>query len=229
MGEVLEMRMLSKSVMLFALFLGLQGCGNDGQKEFYTGLWQSAKDTLPSDEKEALATENAAIAAVELAKIDKPLILTKTGEIRTLLIPVSENGGYEQWHAPGKLGFTFKEGVLTATRGLGDDLMDADVEESIARIRSKSTRPATRVHRYLSGVNTIIVRSYVCIVKQEGLENTSVFGKILRLERVSETCTNSDTTFENLYWVDPRDGFVWKARQWASLHIGTFTFERAQH
>ncbi|MEY8099409.1 YjbF family lipoprotein [Falsihalocynthiibacter sp. S25ZX9] len=228
MGEVLEMRIFPKTVMVLVFFSLLQGCGNDGQKDFYKGLWEGAKATLPSEKSEAEATEKAAIAIVEKSNIDEPLILATTGENRTLLIPVSKNGDYEQWHAPGKLGFTFKDGVLTATRGLGGDLMDADVEESIARIKTKSSQPATRVHRYLSGVNTIIIRSFVCIIAQEDIENTVVFGKKRSLSRVSEICTNSDTTIENLYWVDPSDGFIWKTEQWISTHVGVFTFERAQ-
>lgn len=221
------MTVFLKTLALMVAFSFLQGCGNDGQKEFYTGLWDVAKTSVPSKSNDELAAQKKTQYAKVLETIDEPLIIASSGPKRTALIRVSSNAGYEQWHSPGKIGFTFKNGFLTATRGLGGDLMNADVEESIERIGSLSSQPATRIHRYLSGENTIILRSFVCILKHEGQEDTHVSGKTLRLLRVSEKCTNSDTVLNNTYWLDQKDGFIWKSNQWISTQVGAFTFERA--
>ncbi|MEY8120430.1 YjbF family lipoprotein [Falsihalocynthiibacter sp. BN13B15] len=221
------MSVLRKTLVLFGFCFILQSCGNDGQKEFYAGLWDTAKESIPSKKNDDQASEKAASNAQVLAQIDQPLILASSGEVRTALVRVSLNGDYEQWHSSGKIGFTFKDGLLTATRGLGGDLMNADVQESLARLKSNSSQSATRVHRYLSGVNTIVLRSFVCFLRSEGPENTSVSGKSVRLTRVVETCENSDSTFNNIYWRDQRSGFIWKSSQWISTDVGAFIFERA--
>lgn len=226
MGTILAMTFITKLLSVALACFTLSGCGTDGQKEFYGALWQGTKAAIPSEKRDAEIEQAIAAQKEVLAQLDQPVIYATTTNGRSPLIRVSENGPYEQWHTPSKTAATFRSGFLTATRGFGGDLMNADVEESINRLRTGSTAPATRVHRYLNGENKIVTRSFVCIFKTHPTEQINVAGRKRTLRKSSETCTNIDTTIENIYWTDPGDGFLWKSKQWASVFVDSVVFER---
>ena len=37
----------------------------------------------------------------------------------------------------------------------------------------------------------------------------------LDIDKIIETCSSKNHTFENIYWLD-RNGFIWKSKQWIS-------------
>lgn len=226
MGTILAMKLTPKFLALAITCSALIGCGNDGQKEFYGNFWQGAKAAIPSENRDAEIKQAIALQDAAVAQLNQPVIYATTAVGRSPLIKVSENGPYEQWHTPSKIAATFRSGFLTATRGFGGDLMNADVEESINRLRTGSSAPATRVHRYLNGQNKIVTRSYICIFKALPSEQLNVAGRVRSLRKSSETCTSTDTTAENIYWTDPSDGFIWKSKQWAGDFVDSVIFER---
>lgn len=229
MGAVLEMTLFTKTVGSLALCLSLMSCGNDGQFDYYSGLFDGLKATLPGAQSKAQAAHAAALtpeALAQLKQLNQPIILATSDIGASPLIRVSQNRGYDQWHSAAKIGFTFKDGLLTATRGLGGDLMNADVEQSLARLRSGSSEPATRVHRYLDGENNIITLRFVCTFERKGQERIDIAGTVHTTIVSHETCNTSDLTLKNTYWTDPRDGFVWKSEQWISTFVGDLTFQR---
>ncbi|WP_158585688.1 YjbF family lipoprotein [Pseudooceanicola sediminis] len=101
--------------------------------------------------------------------------------------------GVETWIAPDGSGFSFRDGVLIGTRGLGDDLMAADVTDLRARLADGQDGRSERFHSYLTGEGQIEVRSYVC-------DLTHVLQPRPGLR---ETCAGVSDSFTNTYFTPP--------------------------
>jgi hypothetical protein len=49
-----------------------------------------------------------------------------------------------------------------------------------------------------------------------GLEDVEILGTVRRLRRIDESLSGQGVHFNNRYWVDPDDGFIWKSRQYVA-------------
>ncbi len=123
----------------------------------------------------------------------------------------ARNGDHVTWRAPDGSALVTRDGALTATFGLGYDLLSADVSDTLGLIRSRRAGSATRVHRYLDGENQVITRAFLCEVEFPGGAGD--------FRRVRETCNGADITFENSY-VLAADGRIVTSRQWVGPRIG---------
>ena len=101
---------------------------------------------------------------------------------------------------------------MVGTRGLGNDLMTADVAQTRAKLRSGGA--ATRVHRRMTGENGVAVATYDCGLSRNG--NT-----------VTESCAGPDGQFQNTYVLD-KAGRVAASRQWLSPQSGYVTIQRVR-
>ncbi len=127
------------------------------------------------------------------------------------------NGDYISWRAPDGSGLVTLHGLLSATFGLGFDLISADVSDIAARLRDGASGDATRVHRYLDGENQILARAFMCEV--------TIASAPAGRRRVSETCVGADRTFENSYVLDGQ-GRIVTSSQWVGPEIGHIRLSR---
>lgn len=126
---------------------------------------------------------------------------------------VATNGPHVTWRSTDNITLSFRDGVLNATRGLGGDLMSADLDEPLAAIRGGGAGPAVRVHRYLDAENQEVVRSYVCRYEHRGARRIGLAGRVRAVREVRESCQGLEGGFDNAYWLGG-DGTVWKSNQW---------------
>lgn len=125
----------------------------------------------------------------------------------SILVRKGENRDVETYFTPDNISISLQDGVLIATRGLGFDLMSADVSDTIAGLRSGGR--AVRIHRYLDGEDQIVIKSYICDYRGNA--------------NVTETCHGKDHTFENSYQMSA--GQVIASRQWIGPHNGYIRLE----
>lgn len=147
------------------------------------------------------------------------VVLPKTGAEATLA-PVSRRDDVTVWQTLDGITVTFRGGVLIATRGLGDDLMSSDVQNTLAMLRGTvSSQYYPQIRSYLDGENQTLFRSYQCRRSDLSVQQTRI-GTITRsLTRVTEDCVSPDNETTNTYWLDPT-GAVLKSRQWVRPDIG---------
>ena len=129
----------------------------------------------------------------------------------------ARNGPHVTWAAADESALVTRDGLLTATFGLGYDLLSADVSEARALIRSRRSGRATRVHRYLDGENQVVTRAFLCDLDTAG-EGTEY-------RRIVEACQGADIAFENDY-VLAADGRIVTSRQWVGPEIGRIRITR---
>lgn len=132
----------------------------------------------------------------------------------------ARNGQVTTWLSADNTTLSFREGLLVATRGLGGDLMSADIAGPLALIRQGGSGLAVRIHRYLDGEDQTRILSFVCDVSSRGMRTIAVGDQRSGTRLMQERCVGADTEFQNLYWILPATGEIVQSRQWAGPRTG---------
>ena len=185
--------------LVLILCLGMFGCGADAPEN------PAAQAAF---ERRVQAGQPTIIASVE-----------KDGRVSSFA-RAARNDDVETWISGDNVSLSLRHGLLTATRGFGWDLMTTDNAESAALIRQRQSGTAIRIHRYLNGEGHLIARSFVCDVRSRGQRDIEIGPETVRTVLVEETCTGTDDSFRNLYWIDMRNHTILQSRQWVGPEIG---------
>ena len=149
-----------------------------------------------------------------------PVLLTglESRNIYATLSLGGTNRANTTWITADSKALTLNRDILVATRGLGNDLMSADINDMIGPIRTGSGT-GVRVYDYLDGENQTVRRSFYCTTQSQGGVQLAIFGLGVSTRHVTESCQNPEISFENDYWIGS-SGRIWQSRQWASPDIG---------
>jgi hypothetical protein len=112
-----------------------------------------------------------------------------------------QNGNRTTWISPGKISMTFENDILVSTRGLGDDLMGANIPGLRSAINAGGGT-ATRTVSYLNSEDQIETHTLTCTISRVGSEEIALATGPRTLSRVNETCRGERLAFENAYWLD---------------------------
>ncbi|MCI2397796.1 YjbF family lipoprotein [Aliiroseovarius subalbicans] len=210
--------------------LALAACGTDTSKtagsraalgavKSVTGLFAGGGGKAPAKAGPDLAD----LATRALAATPGPVMLgvVEKYEATLVIAPNASNGDYVTWKTPDLRTFSFKQGVLTSTRGFGDDLMSSQADDAIAMITQRRTGSATRTWYFLSGVGNTTALKMNCSYATGDPVHLKIGAIDARTTPVVETCQRGGVKVQNLYWVD-RAGNVVKSRQWISGAMGYF-------
>ncbi|KEO50930.1 YjbF family lipoprotein [Thioclava pacifica] len=132
-----------------------------------------------------------------------------------VLRPIGQNGTIGTWASDDNISVSVDRGVVVATRGLGDDLMGADAEPTLAALRGETAGPYRRTYRLLDPEDHARYVLMGCEMETEGAEVLA--GR--RLIRNEESCATAGLRAQNLYWTDGA-GQIVAARQWTSPKVG---------
>ena len=155
-------RTFRRGALATAAALALAGCGSDTSKTEGTTLalgvvkGVTAKlaprkgaggGGVPDPERLAALAKASFKGPLILAQIEKAGLLTALGE-------TGRNGAVRTFATPNEQTLVFRDGLLTATRGLGNDLMSAKTAAVAALILNRRPGTAARTYRYLDGEGT---------------------------------------------------------------------------
>jgi hypothetical protein len=216
---------LGVGVLVLAL---LASCGNDksASNPVAATLGQMAKASLAKAKAAKSGASPAAAAPVgraELAAYGKPILRVQSkplGQDGFLTISDSK-GDVVTWTTSDRATFALRDGVLIQTRGLGADLMSADVP-SVAQLKGGASYQ--RVYFFLGPDDQGTRRTYDCTTATVGRETIEVVEKSHSVTHVTETCTRTNGKLTNDFWIE--GNAIRKSRQWASGMVGYLEFER---
>ncbi len=196
-----------------AALLALVACGNtDTGLPTFSGVWAAitASDTEPRINPEAL---RASLTPDVLSQTQSQLILVQVDSRDAVAVVsrVGSNGRVETYLTANGISFSLDAGLLVATRGLGFDLMTADVAETQIALQGKSPS-AVRIHRYLDGENQVVAQSFVCTFS------------LLSPRTVQENCNSASQSFANSYTFNEVGRKVGSS-QWISPQLGMIDIE----
>lgn len=117
----------------------------------------------------------------------------------------------------GVVSISMRDGVILATRGLGDDLMTARVPT--LRQLTSGARSYQRSYELFNGVVQPQEEVASCNVAPAGPAQISVSGKSIASRIVDETCIISAGRIDNRYWLNAA-GRVVRSQQWISPTVG---------
>ena len=133
------------------------------------------------------------------------------------------NGGKVTWIGEEGIGFVFDNGLLIGTRGLGDDLMGADVSGAIRSLNGGGNH--LRTLDFMNGLDQIERLTFRCTTAATGSETITIFERSYATTVIEERCRGDIGTFTNTYWRDG-SGTIWQSRQWISLDVGYLGYQR---
>ena len=160
----------------------------------------------PAFLSQLLSTEDTSAAPAippEIANAGPGEVLLVTLRARGAVAPMlrtGQNGNRVTWASPGKVSMTFEDGILISTRGLGDDLMGADIGSLASAIRAGSGT-VQRKHSYLNSLDQIVTNEVTCTITSGGTETVGLLAGPANLRKVTERCEGRRLVFENTYWL----------------------------
>ena len=207
---------LKRLGLVAAMALGLAGCGNDAsQPKVLASAFKTAKAGLTKADDApgptAAQIKAAITPEVRAANANKPMMIGTSLRVSVSapLVLAGQNNGVRTYFSTDGVSFSLRNGVMVASRGLGMDLMSADVSQVMPRIQAGSGR-AVRVHNYLNGQNQLVPHRYDCGYARSGAV-------------VTETCSGEGVSFENRYTL--RNGRVVVSDQWVNPTLGSYRLE----
>ncbi len=224
MGALLAMKNPIRHTIPAAACAVLLGCGTNSEVQAVRDLGDATRAVAIRPLQRAPSNPQLTITPDILAQIGQPLIIATTDDYAAGYIAVQENRGYWQWRTDAGQGLTFRDGLLTATRGYGDDLMNTDFDLDRNTLRTASPGDFVRIHRHLAADTTIYLRSFRCRLSQGGSEQIVQAGKSITARKVIEDCVGANTRTTNSYWFSG-SGALLKARQWVSDGVGYMTLD----
>ncbi|MDU8929615.1 YjbF family lipoprotein [Alisedimentitalea sp. MJ-SS2] len=206
---------------------GLSGCGNKTDENlFLKSLTQRVKgETVqagPMSPEQAAAGIQAALANTDLPVA---FVAMPDREANAVMVHIETNGAYKTWGGGGRRSITMAGGMITATRGLGNDIMSSSVGEIASLIQARKAGSGQHVLRHLNGENQTVETVADCQVTRGGRKKvTNATMQNVNTTEMTENCSGSDASFTNSYLVDGR-GRVLQSRQWLGPANGYIVFQ----
>lgn len=167
---------------------------------------------------------------VNRAQIDqspKPLLLSKVDTLGGggTMIVLARRDGVVTWRTADFVTFSYRDGLLLATRGLGYDLMSADVSGTHAALVGEPKQDYARFATYLGPNDETLFRAFRCNMRNVGSDLVRSFDISFPAIRMEETCTSTGLQITNRYWIAPGGG-VRRSLQWVGPELGYLETEQ---
>ena len=162
---------------------------------------------------------------VDAAKMPVLFVELASGQNGTLT-PYPGQGDGQTWLGVDGATITMEQGILKASRGMGDDLMGSSSSmPSWAKI-NKNLQAHGRKFRYIDGNNKILERSFDCSIKKnDQKEIIKIWDVEFLVTKFEENCNSNGIEITNIFYVDI-EGVVRKSSQYHSDTTGYIVTER---
>lgn len=228
MGEGLAMKPMRSLLAALAALALVSGCSSNsgaGADSTFDLLGKALREKARSIGKPDPADEPIPVtrAMVEAAGIPVYFARVENSRAYSTLIVLGQNGRDVSWTAVDGSILVFRDEVLRATRGMGEDLMSSTVPEAAALRRG--TGFTQREYYYVDGEDHTFRRKFTCSLSRAGNERIEVFELVSTTFRVQEACQGESGAFMNEYWFNNRGQMV-QSRQWVSESVGFLKLQR---
>ncbi|WP_330629610.1 YjbF family lipoprotein (plasmid) [Thioclava litoralis] len=130
------------------------------------------------------------------------------------------------WQSSDKATFTFRNGVLIASRGLGFDLLSASAPIG-AQGRMGPAHGGERHYVIRADDYSEIRLTLQCTLTAQPDETVEILGENHATRHLEERCTSPEGgRIVNDYWLGKADGALWQSRQWGGPRLGYVRFRQ---
>lgn len=209
---------------LLALLTTLSACGTDRNpllsRDVLGGLIPGQRKAPPDLDPVAIA----GLVQSNLAALKEPAMLAilEDRKAAAVVVPYGRNGPVTTWTTQDFTTLSFRGGLLTATRGLGTDLMSASTSSTRVALLAGGGQ-STQTWRTLDSTNATIDVEMSCRITGGASESVALASGATRTARKFDAlCTGDGYDVRNTYWLAP-DGTVVQSRQWVGPGAGYLT------
>ncbi len=221
--------MIKYRVYLALLFL-ITACSNS--PEFETGeikTFQIVKNALmQKNNPKQFPDSRKLLSRKQIDSTNIPILFVElaSGQNGTLT-PYPGQGIGQTWLAADGATVTLDQGVIKASRGMGNDIMGG--YSSMPSWVSLGERTQyVKVLNYLSGNNKLHSRVLDCQIKKtKRKELIEVWGIVFEVKKYQEACSDGEGKIHNTYYVD-QNQIVRRSFQYHSSSLGYLTIERLE-
>lgn len=224
----MKRHLVSRAIAPLALAATLAGCGNDASVQQTTAVLRNVGGLITGrGGASAPAAPTAEQVSQTLSSTSEPVALINFEEtdLTALVIRIERNGNYDTYASSDRRTVTFKDGLITASRGLGGDLMSSTLDGSLALVSARRSGSAVRQMRFLDGEDQIFAYDFTCTVTDNGSQPLPGSGKPAR--QMTEACGGDLRSFENTYYLNSA-GDVTASRQWMGPILGYVNVAQAR-
>ena len=221
---------VTKGLVKLVLFFTLIGCSNTFERE--TGeiktLSLLKQAFTENKSKGQFLDARKLISREEIDAADVPVIYIElaSGKNGTLTLYPGQGNG-QTWLGADGATVTFDQGVLKASRGLGDDLMGGASSMPSWPVIDGSEKYIRKMS-YLDGSNKIILRTFDCeISKANDPQKIQIWQVDFIVTVYQEICSDESGQIENKFYLDQRNT-VRKSKQFHSDGLGYIITERLE-
>lgn len=203
---------MTRRFLALLLVAALAACGSDidetQKMRTYLLLAQTAVGINPEP-----PSGTAGLTREILAGVGRPADLVEVEKARSsaVIFQVGTNRGVETWSSIDDRSMSFRQGMLTATRGLGGDLMAAETPP-LSQVASASGT-FVRSIVYLNGEDEPVTERFLCEYATVGSEDIVIVQRRYTTRRVQETCSGDSGRIVNDHWF--QGSILRQSRQWA--------------
>ena len=219
---------MKKMLTSLAFIFALASCSNTPELE--TGemkTLQLLKNAIEESNSEKIFADSRHLLSrkqVDAASIPILFVELKSGQNGTLT-PYPGKGLGQTWLGADGATITLENGVLKASRGMGNDLMGSTSSIPPWSHISLHEKKYTRKLSYLSGNNKEIIHKLECKIRKDTQETIEIWDVSFQVTKYTETCAHNGATLLNTYYVDDK-ALVRKSFQYHSDTLGFITLER---
>ena len=156
-----------------------------------------------------------------LSKFNQPIILLSSldGKLAATLVALGNYDNKLTWVSSDGISVSFSNGILIATRGYSQDLMESK-QNALEFFFKRPSRNHYKTYRYLNGENEYNEFKFSCTVTVEPNTALSLLDLKLKTTKFIESCVSGNTAHVNEYYVLPETSIVLKSKQWVSKENG---------
>jgi hypothetical protein len=226
--------MIRTGVLLSAMALSSCAIFGRDEESLSTIVVGTVADTVGIGGGEDEAAQRASAEAAQramarIAESGRPGLLTTvtgTGQT-TVMILEQTNGPFQTFRGTNNTSVTLNAGIVTATRGMGVDMMAQALSVPASGLFTTGSFPKeiARVQRHLDGENLLESADFLCVLERKGREPITIVDRDYATTLFEETCRNSNRAFLNRYWVGG-NGVIWQSQQSISSLSGHVITQR---
>ena len=152
-----------------------------------------------------------------LSNFNQPIILLSSldGKKKATLVALGNFKNKLTWVSADGISVSFANGILIATRGYSQDLLESQ-QTDLNSIFLSSKKRRSKTYRYLNGQNEYEELGFSCSIKTKVNTTSSFLDLELNTTKFTETCEAGTKNHTNEYYVLPNTNIVLKSKQWIS-------------
>ena len=212
--------------ILSLLFLCGLSCTSDdiirAEKTSFYNVYKDIVASKPATNPLEQPTEKKVYDKAWLSQYNQPIILLSSldGKNTASLVALGNYKDMLTWVSADGISVSFLNGILIATRGYSQDLMESE-QNGISTLFTGNTKTRLKKYRYLNGENEYKELTFNCTIIEKTNTPSVFLGLTLETTRFTEVCQSRTNKHTNEYYVLPNTNIILKSKQWISEANGS--------